>query len=185
MKFLKELCIVKLMNMACFDKVRFIVVCCTLIVLCSSCGIYSFTGASIEPEVKTVSIEYFKNQASIVNPTLSQTITEALKDRFLTQTSLMLTDEDGDMQFYGSITSYSTTPQAITDNQTAALNRLSITVKVKFVNTVNEKSSYETSFTRYVDYDSSLNLSDVEESIVTEIVEDLIDDMYNKAVVNW
>ena len=97
----------------------------------------------------------------------------------------MLTDEDGDMQFYGSITSYSTTPQAITDNQTAALNRLSITVKVKFVNTVNEKSSYETSFTRYVDYDSSLNLSDVEESIVTEIVEDLIDDMYNKAVVNW
>ncbi|MDD4141551.1 MAG: LptE family protein [Bacteroidales bacterium] len=150
-----------------------------------SCGIYSFSGASIDPGVKTVSIEYFNNNASIVNATLSSTLTEALKDRLLSKTSLTMTDNDGDMQFSGAITSYTTTPQAITSNQTAALNRLSITVKVTFVNTVNEKSSFENSFTRYMDYDSSLNLSDVEDSLVEEIVESLVDDIFNQAIVNW
>ncbi|MGI6717681.1 MAG: LptE family protein [Bacteroidales bacterium] len=150
-----------------------------------SCGIYSFTGASISPEAKTVSIEYFKNNASVVNPILSQTLTEALKDKFLNQTSLQLTEEDGDLQFEGTITAYQTVPQAITSNQTAALNRLSVTVRVNYVNKFDESKNFETSFTRYVDYDSSISLSSIEASLIEEIVENLVLDIFNQAVVNW
>ena len=156
-----------------------------MIFICSSCGIYSFTGASIEPEIKTVSVDYFQNQATLVNPMLSQTITEALKDKFLSRTSLKLVDEEGDLQFSGAITSYSTSPQAISGDQTAQLNRLTVTVRVSFINTVNESKNFNTSFSRYLDYDSSLNLNDVEGALVEEIVAVLIDDIFNRAVVNW
>lgn len=156
-----------------------------MIFLYTSCGVYSFTGASIEPEVKTVSIDYFQNHATLVNPVLSQTITEALKDRFLSRTSLKLIDEEGDLQFSGIITGYNTSPQAITSDQTAALNRLTVTVRVTFINTIDERKNFNTSFSRYVDYDSSLNLSDVEGSLMDEIVAELINDIFNRAVVNW
>ncbi|MDL2227563.1 LPS assembly lipoprotein LptE [Odoribacter sp. OttesenSCG-928-L07] len=171
--------------MASNKKIYIFIAIISLIFSLSACGIYSFTGASIDPNVKTVSIDYFQNQATLVNPSLSQTITEALKDRFLNRTSLRLVDEEGDLQFSGAITSYHTSPQAITGDQTAALNRLTITVRVTFVNLIDEKSNFNTSFSRYVDYDSSLNLSEVEDSLVEEIVKDLIDDIFNRSVVNW
>ena len=154
-------------------------------ILFTSCNIYSFTGASIEPEVKTVTVDFFKNQAIIVNSTLSQNLTEALKDKFLSRTSLKLVDSNGDLHFSGTIVSYTTSPQAITNGQTAAMNRLSITIKVNYENSINEKSNYSKSFTRYKDYDSSLSLSDVESSLVDEIISQLVDDIFNEAVVNW
>lgn len=147
---------------------------------------YSFTGASISPEAKTVSIAYFKNLAPLVNPTLSQSLTDALKDRFVGQTNLMLKDKNGDLQLEGEITDYNTQPIAIQGGvDKAALNRLTISVKVKYTNRIEEKQNFEMTFTRFEDYDSKKNLKDVEDGLVKQINDALVDDIFNKAVVNW
>jgi hypothetical protein len=157
-----------------------------LFLLSSSCKIkYSFTGGSVDPKVKTVSIIYFPNNAPIVVATLSQTFTQALRDRFSSQTRLTLVNYNGDMDIEGSITGYSVQPEAIQANQTAALNRLTITVNVKFTNKIDEKQNFEQSFSRFEDYPSSQNLSAVQDGLIQDISSALIDDIYNKTVVNW
>lgn len=151
----------------------------------SSCKMYSFTGASIHPEAKTISIETFPNLAPMVNPTLSQEFTEALQDKFQSQTSLTVVTSSGDFEIEGEIVGYTTTPMAIQGNETAALNRLTIAVNVRFTNKFSEKDNFEQRFSRYVDYDSSRNLSDVEQELIKQINEVLVEDIFNKAVVNW
>lgn len=146
---------------------------------------YSFTGASIPPDAKTVFVADFRNVAPLVNPALANDLTEALKDKFVGQTPLKLGDENADLYFEGSITAYGTQPVAIKSGDVAAQNRLTITVKVKFVNNKDKNANFDTSFSRYEDYDSQLNLSDVEAELVKSIVESLVDDIFTKAVVNW
>ena len=153
--------------------------------IAEGCGVYSFTGASIPPGAKTISIAYFVNNAQFVEPTLSQSLTDALRDRFQSQTDLDLIKEGGDLQMEGSITDYSTRPVAIQGNETAALNRLSITVKVKYTNTLEPEKDFDASFTRYEDYSSSQDLSAVKDQLILIINENLVDDIFNKAVVNW
>lgn len=151
-----------------------------------SCKVnYSFTGASIPPEIKTISISYLKNNASIVKPTLSQQLTEELKNRFATQTNLTSVNINGDFDISGEITNYYTSPVAIQGNQTAALNRLTVTINIRFVNKFDEKQNYETSFSRYVDYPSSQALASAEGEIIEEIIGYLVDDIFNKTAVNW
>lgn len=156
-----------------------------LVLMLSSCGIYSFTGASIHPDAKTVSVEYFKNNAPIFNPTLSQQITEMLQDKLSSQTSLKLTDGKGDLQFKGQITDYSVSPVGLQANETSAQNRLTIRVKVEFINEFEENYNFNETFTRYADYESSQILSSVESTLVPEIIELITDDIFQKAVVNW
>ncbi|MCU0370358.1 MAG: LPS assembly lipoprotein LptE [Bacteroidales bacterium] len=151
----------------------------------AGCGVYSFTGASIPPEAKTISITYFVNNAQFVEPTLSQSLTDALRDRFLAQTDLDFVNEEGDLQIEGTITDYSTRPVAIQGDETAALNRLSVTVKVKYTNTIDPSKDFDAPFTRYEDYSSSQDLSAVKDQLITVINEYLVDDIFNKAVVNW
>ncbi len=146
---------------------------------------YSFTGASIPPDAKTVFVADFKNMAPLVNPSLSNDLTEALKDKFVKQTTLKLGDENADLYFEGTITNYNTQPIDIKSDDIAAQNRLTITVKVKFVNNKDTKSNYDTSFSRYQDYDSSNSLTDVEDELVALIIEDIVEDIFTKAVVNW
>jgi hypothetical protein len=146
---------------------------------------YSFTGASIPEEVKTVSVKTFQVYAPLANANMSQTFTEALKDKFLSQTNLDLVARDGDLQFEGAITGYAISSVAIQGNETAALNRLLITVKVKFTNIKEEEYDFETNFSRYADYETSLDLSAIEEGLITEINEQLTQDIFNKAVSNW
>lgn len=147
---------------------------------------YSFTGASIPPEAKTVSVQDFPNMAPLVNPLLSLALTEALKDRFVSETSLQIVRLDGDLDFSGTITRYETKPMAIqAGSDQAQENRLTISVKVKFTNRIDNKSSYEATFTRFQNYPSSQSLEDVQNTLATMIIEELVDDMYNKAVVNW
>jgi len=156
-----------------------------LLVLLQSCGFYSFTGASISPAVETISIIPFPNNAPLVQPTLSQEFTNALKEKFTSQTNLALVNRDGDLNIEGEITGYSTQPVAIQGNEQAALNRLTISVKVRFTNTVEEARSFESTFTRFEDYPSSQSLSAVEESLIQQINEALVEDIFNRAVVNW
>jgi len=157
-----------------------------LFVFSEGCKVnYSLTGASISPEVKTISIKYFQNRAPLVQPTLSQRFTDALKDKFTSQTNLLLINNGGDLHVEGEIVGYSTQPVAIQANETASLNRLSVSINVRFTNRFNEKQNYETTFTRYQDYDSKLSLSSVEDALLEEINEQLVEDIFNKAVVNW
>ena len=151
----------------------------------AGCGVYSFTGASIPPGAKTITVTYFVNNAQYVEPSLSQTLTDALRDRFLAQTDLDFVSEGGDLQIEGNIIEYSTRPVAIQGDETAALNRLTITVKVKYTNLLDPDKDYDIPFTRFEDYSSSQELSAVKDQLISTISEALVDDIFNKAVVNW
>lgn len=148
---------------------------------------YSFTGASISPDVKTVSIQDFKNLAPLIKPTLSQDITEALKDKFVSQTNLQLVNYTGDLNFEGQITGYNIKPIAIKGgaNSVASLNRLTITIKVKFTNSKDPKQNFETTFSRYTDFPSTENFNTVQDGLASDITKQLIDDIFNKSVANW
>ncbi len=151
-----------------------------------SCKVsYSFTGATISPEIKTFSVQYFDNRAPLVQPQLSQIFTDALREKLQGQTSLNLVTGFGDVDFSGEIKNYETRPQAITGDETAATNRLTITVRVKFINEIETDKSFDTSFSRFQDYSSEKDLSSVEDELIKLIVEDLMEDIYNKAFVNW
>jgi hypothetical protein len=150
-----------------------------------SCTVkYSFSGASTTG-LKTMSIQYFQNRASLVQPALSQNLTEALIDKCKAQTNLKLVNEVADASFEGEITEYKTATQTISGDARAAVNRFTISVKVRYTNAVSPENSYEQTFSRYEDYDSNLDLSQVEESLSTKIIELLIEDIFNKAFVNW
>ena len=164
-----------------------------LIYLCSlltaislhSCGIYSFSGASISDNVKTVSIKTFENRATLSPPTLTNKLTEALKDKFSSETNLSPLLSGGDLEFNGAISNYSISPIAIQADETASQNRLSISVKVDFINLIDEESNYLKTFSRYVDYDSSLDFNSIEESLNDEVISQIIEDIFNEAFTNW
>ena len=157
-----------------------------LILVLGGCSVnYSFTGASIPPEVKTINIKFFPNNATLVEPTLSQKVTDALRDKFVNETSLVLVNEGGDLIMEGSITQYRTTPVSIQGDDQAALNRLTITLDVVYTNSFDEKMSFDTQFSRFADYSSDLNLADVEDALIEEINTMLVQDVFNKAVINW
>ena len=158
-----------------------------LLLVQSSCKVgYSFTGASISPDVKTFTIQNFPNNASLVVPTLSRTFSDAVRDYFTSQTNLRLVDRNGDLVIDGVISGYAVTPIAIQGNETAALNRLTITVVIKFTNHKNEKQNFENkSFSRYEDYPSSQSLSTVQDQLISDITDLLVKDIFNSTVVNW
>jgi outer membrane lipopolysaccharide assembly protein LptE/RlpB len=151
----------------------------------SGCGVYSFTGASIPPEAKTISVLYFPNKATMVQPMLSKNVTEALQDKFRSESSLSVIQRNGDLAIEGEITGYDTQPIAIQANQTAALNRLTVTVNVRFRNRFEEKANFETTFSRYRDYSSNKSLSSAEQELLPGMIEEMVQDIYNKCVVNW
>jgi len=155
------------------------------IIMLSACKIYSFTGASISPQVKTMSVQYLQNRASLVQPGLSQYMTDALIDKCKAQTNLGLTNGIGDVNFEGEITDYNTRPLTVAADARAAMNRFTITVRVRFTNAVDPDLSYDQSFSRYEDYDSALDLSQVEKELSDKIVELLVEDIFNRAFVNW
>lgn len=151
----------------------------------SSCGFYSFTGASIPDEAKTISVNYFSNQVTNSPSTLNQKITEELKDLFLSQTSLDLKSQNGDLQFNGEIIQYEVSPIAIQANETASKNRLTISIDVSYKNKFNNNNNFESKFKRYRDFEGSVNFSEIENDLIEEIVNELCEDIYNKAFVNW
>ena len=153
--------------------------------LLSSCGFYSFTGASISPNVKTYSVKYFQNKANTINASLSNSFTEKLKDYFSTQTNLQQIDSDGDLSFEGNIISYTIKPIAIKANETARQNRLTIKIEVSFINKFEDKLSFNSSFSRYKDFPAEEDLSSVEDVYMQQICDEIVEDVFNKSVVNW
>ena len=132
------------------------------IVAFQSCGFYSFSGTSIPQEVKTFSVSYFENNAPINSPLLSQTITEGLKQKFISETNLSIEEQNGDFDFSGEITSFTVTPVSAQSTDNAQLNRLTIQVSVKLVCASDDKISFEQTFSNFQDFDATVNFSDVE-----------------------
>lgn len=156
---------------------------CVLFFSCK--GGYSFTGASINADTKTFQVEMFLNRASIVQPILASELTYAMINKIRSGTNLQEVESDADAYFSGTITNYYVSPVAISSNDQAAKNRLTITIKVTYHNKQDSKSDFVTTFSRYKEYDASLALSNVEEELIREINEELVDDIFTKAFVNW
>ncbi len=151
-----------------------------------SCRVsYSFTGASIAPEVKTFSIQSFTNTAAMSSAILTSRLTDDLADKFARQTSLVQVSSNGDFAFEGRVTGYSSTPMAITSEEFASANRLTITIEVKFTNKVDPKQNFTKTFSRFEDYDSSVPLQTAETTLIPSIVEQLITDIFNASASNW
>ncbi len=146
---------------------------------------YSFTGASIAPTVKTFSVYYFPNRASLVNPNLSQQFTDGLQEKLIKQTSLNQIAENGDLEFSGQITEYDVKPMNIQEGDIAGQNRLTIGLKVKYVNNKDHEQDWEKTFTAYEDFDSNESLSGVEDGLVPEIIKKLTEDIFNASIANW
>jgi hypothetical protein len=157
-----------------------------MIITAQSCGIYSFTGTNISPDVKTVQIDYFPNNAVLVEPSLSQTFTTQLQDLFLQQTNLDLVTSGGDLQFEGEITGYKINPMTATAQQTAAQNRLTININVRFFNNKMEDDDFERSFSHYYDFPANNQLvgSQLEDAF-DEIIERIAQDIFNASVAKW
>lgn len=146
---------------------------------------YTLSGASIPPEAKTFSVAYFPNNAPLVAPILSATLTDELTQRFATRTRLAQVPEGGDFAFEGEIIGYTSTTSSVSSGDYAVQNRLTITVKVKFTNAIDDKMSYNKNFSAYADYDSTRLLTEVEGELITEIVEQLVTDIFMSAAANW
>ena len=157
-------------------------------VLLTSCGVaikYSLSGASIPPDAKTFSVAYFPNNATMVSPILSPTLTDALVDIFSRRTRLQQVEEGGDFAFEGEITNYTSVTASVSSDDYALLNRLTITVNVRFTNALDEKMSFTKSFSAYEDYDSTQLLTEVEGTLIPEIVDKIVTDIFMASASNW
>ena len=155
------------------------------IITFSGCKYYSFTGGSTG-DAKTIQIDFFPNQAALVEPTLSQKFTQDMQDLFLRQTNLDLVTSGGDLKFEGEITQYRVNPMSATSQQTAAQNRLTITVNVRFFNRLKEEDDFEKQFSFYSDFDANSQLTGgVLELALEEILERIIQDIFNASVAKW
>lgn len=161
------------------------------VVMIAACGCgykvtYNLSGGSIPPEAKTFSVAYFPNNAPMVAPTLSNVLTEALRDKFSRQTRLEQVEEGGDFAFEGEITNYTSTTSSVSSGDYALQNRLTITVKVNFQNAVDQTLSFNNkTFSSYADYDAAQLLVDVQDQLIEEIVDALVNDIYMSAAGNW
>lgn len=182
MVFLKELCIEKLKNsdLKTIKKYfRFLIV-----FAFANSGCYSFQGASIPPDLNTFSVAFFENKAATINPSLSNTVTEKLKDK-MNNTRLNFTRENGDFSFSGYISEYSVEPISMQGDANTTKNRLKISVQVKFECVKYPEKNFEQQFSNFKDFDANINFSSVETQLVKEITDQIIQEIFNKAAVNW
>lgn len=155
-------------------------------ILILGCGAYSFTGASVGPNTKTFQVNYFQNNAILVEPGLDLQFTNALIDLLLNQTNLSLVKSNGDLVYEGEITQYRISPTTATSSNTAAQNRLTIGVKVHFFDKYDEEAEFDQSFSFFYDYAGSAQLvGGVKDAAVEEIFERITQDIFNASLAKW
>jgi len=166
-------------------KIKHIIISAFTCIILIGCGAYSFTGGNTG-DAKTIQIDFFPNQAPLVEPALTQRFTNDLQDLFTRQTNLTLTNSNGDLYFSGEITGYRVTPMSGTSEQTAAQNRLTVTVNVRFTNKLEEKDDFEKTFSFYSDYAANAQLiGGILDGALDEIVERITQDIFNASVAKW
>lgn len=153
--------------------------------LLSGCWFYSFTGTSIQTDVRTICIEPVENKATKINPSLANQLTEALNDKYRKMTRLEAVDEAGDLNLYVTIESYDVQAAAVTADEVAAMNRLTVTVKAKFTNEKHPEDNLEQSFAGYEDYNSENSLDSVEGTLCETIIDKIVEDIFNATVAQW
>lgn len=152
----------------------------------SSCSVsYSFSGTSIQPDVNTITINYIEYRALRVNPSLSNELTEAIRNQFRRMTRLEQVEHDGDMEISGEITGYDISAAAVTADEVAARNKLTVTVKITFTDKKHPEEDFDKSFSAFSEYDSTNTLDAVESSLCQEIIEKLVEDIFNASVAQW
>ncbi len=157
-----------------------------LVLLLNGCRVnYSFGGGTFHPDAKSVSVQLFDPRAPLSSPRTAQFLTETVRDLMQAQTPLALVKQDGDYAYEGAITGYDVQPVSIQSNETAALNRLTMTVQVRFNCTLDEKQNTELTLSRFVDYPSSNDLATVEEELVRNISKQLAQDIFDRTLGNW
>ena len=166
-------------------KLAVVALCAAVLTGCGVAINYSLSGASIPPDAKTFSVAYFPNNAPMVSPILSSTLTESLVDIFSRRTRLTQVDEGGDFAFEGEIVNYVSTTASVSSSEQAVLNRLTITVKVRFTNVLDEKASWNRTFSAFADYDTNILLTEAEGTLIPEIVDQLVTDIFQASASNW
>lgn len=155
------------------------------ILLISGCGLYKMNGVTIPPDIESISIAYFENKAPIINPLLSQQVSEKMKNKFISETQLQLIANGGDFAVIGEITDYTVEPVAVQTNTSSTLNRLKITIKARLECEKHPKLNFEQSFTQFQDFDANKTFSSVEVKLTDEITDMLIQEIFNKIAINW
>ncbi len=157
-----------------------------LLALLPACSVkYSFTGAAIDANIKTVSVSYFQNRAAIVQAQLSDALTDALKRKLMSETRLIIVPSDGDIQFEGEIVDYTQTNVAPQANETSGLTRLTVGVKFRFINNKTPEKNVEDKISKYRDFDAATSITAVEGNFVTEISKQIVDEMFLKSLAGW
>lgn len=154
------------------------------LMLCA-CGIYSFSGTSIQPDVKTVTIDLFEYRALKVNPSLANNLTEAFKTKFRKLTKLEQVEEDGDIELSGDVVGYDVSAQAITAGEVASKNRLTVTIKAKFTNRKYPEDDFEQTFSAYADFDATQTMDSVQDALCEEIIDKIVEEVFNASVAKW
>lgn len=166
-------------------KLFYVLIFISTTIILISCGAYSFTGGDTG-NAKTIQVDFFPNQAPLIEPTLSQKFTQELQDLFTRQTNLTLVSSGGDLHFSGEITDYRITPMSANANQTAAQNRLTISVNVNYINNLDEKKNFEKRFSFYYDYGATEQLTGgILDTALKDILERLTQDIFNASVGKW
>lgn len=163
-----------------------VVLCVVAVVMRSCIPSFKFNGTSIDySKIKTISIQEFTNTATLVYPPLVIQLNEALQDIYRKQTRLGFVNQGGDLEVEGEVTGYTLTPLSIQSDAYAAETRLTMTVRVRFTNNVNHDEDFETNFTAFQNFESSKMLTDVQDELIRVMIDEVVDQIYNKTVANW
>jgi hypothetical protein len=159
-----------------------------LAVCCSACGVYSFTGTSISPDIKTISIQNFENSSGEGPANLTQLVTNNFRNYYQRNTNLTILQRDGDLQLEGQIVSFTLTPAAVQRDgniDQATLNRLTLGVQVRFTNTKNPDQDFDQQFTITQDFPQNVDITRIPQASIDQLTERLVSDVFNKTVANW
>ena len=154
-----------------------------ILITLSSC--YSFKGASLDPNLKTIQISNIRMETAGGPANLSLVINEKLKEYFQRNTSLKINNKNPDLQIEGSIIGYELTPQAPTGDDKAGLNRLTLTIQFRLINRLDEDKNFEQEFSFYQDFPQNQTLPQVEKEIIPKLVDQIILDLFNKIAGDW
>lgn len=156
-----------------------------ILFMLSQASCYSFSGISIDPNVKTYYVIQFKNNALNSPPALEQTVTEALKEKIRTESRLIFNDTEPDIEFDGSIVDFRVTSEAPQPGETAAINRLTIVTAVEYINNFDEEKGWKSNFSFFFDFPSSQDLSQVQDQAIQVILDQMMEDIFNRAFTDW
>ncbi|WP_299777289.1 LptE family protein [uncultured Formosa sp.] len=152
----------------------------------TACGSYSFTGAKVNPNTKTFQVNYFQNNSALIEPGLDLDFTNALTDLLINQTNLDNVKSNGDLVYEGEIVEYRISPTTATADDTAAQNRLTISVNVRFYNKQDEESEFEKRFSFFYDYDGTSQLiGSLKTTAIEEIFDQITQDIFNASLAQW